>query len=247
LAASTSFLYVTDLGLRALLYSKFGDILNLESVNKGVIISPKEIALREMAEKRGVVELEFINIWRTRTAPSWDRQRTPTARRGMTMGYTNANQTDIDIVKAMAVDLSYEVWFWTHDRDKLNLIAERYLFWQHSNPNLNINYTVNRVDDEGQDIDSEAYPIELDMHFGEMVDESTISRKFEEGTMHIMRVPISIDGWVFAYTTVKSIQSIHVTWYDQDSITDYEEIIVEDSNQDTEMEETLRLRVEIIT
>jgi hypothetical protein len=220
-----------DVGLRALLYTKYQDILCLENINKGVLYYPKGVALREMAEKRGEVELELINVWRITTAPDWKRMNTPAARRGASMEFTDGNQTDIVQVKAIPVHLVYNVWFWTRDRDKLNHIAERYLFWQQDNPNLNLLY-------------DESYPVELDLHFGELVDESTIEEKYAVGSMHVMRVPITVDGWAFVTDSVKTVHTIVLTVYDKDDLeteADYTEIIVEDSNQNVELEAVLRL------
>lgn len=224
----TSFLQIIDFGMRALLFTKFGDILSLENVNDGVILYPKGIALREMAEKRGKVKLELVNLWRTKTAPDWKRQRTPAARRGMTLGYTDEGQTVVSEAKAVPVDLGYDIWFWTHDKEKLNLVSERYLFWQQDNPNLNL-------------LVDEAYPVELDLHFGELLDESVVEEKYERGQILILKVPITVDGWVFTTFTVKSIAKIILTFYDADEVESYSEIIVEDSNQDVEKETVLKL------
>ena len=68
-----SFLNTIDLGLRALLFDKYDDILSLENVNRGVIIYPKEVAFRMISEKKGSMISEFINFWRIKTAPSWSR------------------------------------------------------------------------------------------------------------------------------------------------------------------------------
>lgn len=242
--ASTSFLQTIDVGLRGLLYTKFNDILNLESINKGVILYPREIALREMAEKRGQPEVEMINLWRTRIGPDWSRMRTPAARRGMQMKYVNSTtKADMINIKAIPVALEYDVWFWTHYRERLNQIAERYLFWQQDDPNLNMEYVL-KSNKGAADEDSTAFPVELDLHFGDMVDESTVAERFDKGQIFILRTPIKLDGWAFVATTVKTVLSIILTVYDKDDLNtaaEYEEVIVEDSDQDTELELALKL------
>ena len=107
--AATSFLYVIDLGLRAQLFSKFGDIQSLASIDLGVIFYPQEMAFREFSEKKGASKTEFISVWRKRTgAFEWSRQRTPLARRGLSMAYVDSlTKTDITVVKAVPLDLEY--------------------------------------------------------------------------------------------------------------------------------------------
>jgi len=55
-------------------------------------------------------------------------------------------------------------------------------------------------------------------------------------------MPIRIDGWCLEGSNfVDIIHKIRVTFYDQDEITNYSEIIVDDSDQDVEMAENLRM------
>lgn len=233
----SSFLYAIDLGLAALLYTKFGEILDLESINKGVIFYPKHVAQREIAEKRGNTEVEFINYWRTSMALDWERQNTPMARRGVNMPYPAVNPTDAIEVKAMPVKLGYQVWFWSKDKDKLNQIAETYLFWQHTNPNLDLQY-------------QDEYPLDLDLHFGEIVDESVVEEKWEKGMYFIYSMPITIDGWVFTSTDPINniIYTIQLTCYDKDDLVTYEELIVpESSDYDPEKVAALKLFERTIT
>ena len=225
----SSFLKVIDIGLRSALFTKFEDILDLSSVNEGVIFYPKEIAFRHISEKRGKSISEFINVWRTRTAPDFKRQRTPTARRGIRVAFANDDETLSTVVKAMPVDLEYNVWFWSKDIENLNLIAERYLFWQQDNPNLNLYY-------------NDDYPAELDLHFGEMVDESDVPTMFDKGTHFVMRVPISIEGWVFTSTSTNTvIRKIELVIYDSLNLTDYRQCIYEEDEYDAEIEAAVKL------
>ena len=234
----TSFLQTIDIGLRGLLYTKFEDILGLEDINRGVLFRPKETALRHVSEKKGNTEIEFINVWRTRTAPNWKLMRSPVARRGMLTELINEGTTDIAVIKAVPAALEYNVWFWTKKLENLSLITERYLFWQHENPNLNLDFTLS------YDAIETSYPTELDLHFGELIDESTVDEEFDQGIIYRMRVPVKIDGWVFVATSLKRINKIVFTVYDGDDLqTDdqYREVIVEDSNQNVELEIALKI------
>ena len=145
------------------------------------------------------------------------------------MAYADAEGTTSVVVKAMPVDLEYNVWFWTKDIENLNLIAERYLFWQQDSPNLNIYYNTD-------------YPAELDLHFGELTDESDVPSMLNKGNHFIMRVPIKIDGWVFASDeTNKVIQKIELVLYDEQNLEDYKECIYEADEYDSDVESNLRL------
>ncbi len=224
-----TFLKIIDYGMRTLLYSKYTSILGLESVNKGVILCPKEIALREKAEKEGNPELEFVNIWRTKTAFSWKRQRTPMARRGVSLEYDDAvAKNSVVTAKAVPVDLAYDVWFWSLKKERINEIDETYLFWQHVDPNLNLLYM-------------DTYPANLDLHFSELTDESTVSTKYQTGMYFVRRATIVVDGWVFISEDVPAIHNIHLVIFDRDNVEDYSELIEEDSNYDAELAETLKL------
>lgn len=230
-----SFTRSIDLALKTLLFTKFSDILRIDksgstvqNVNKGVVQCPKDIALRELAEKRGETFLSFINFWRMGTSPSWGRQRTPVARRGFYIAGADDDKTDTVHLKAMPVDLNYNVWFWSKDLDKVYECIEKYIFWQQDNPNLALKY-----DDK--------YELELDLHFGEIVDESTVDEKYTSGMIFVYKLPVKIDAWLFEGLSYKTIKKIVLTCYDKDEITDYSEIIVEDSNQDTELEAILRM------
>jgi hypothetical protein len=133
-------------------------------------------------------------------------------------------------IKAQPVDLLYNVWFWSKDWEKLNLCMENYIFWQQENPKVLVSY----------DIGDDKYPITIrpDLHFGDIVDESTYPEKYEVGTKFIIRMPIKMDGWVFKSTTLKPIRKIRLTVYDKDNVTDYSEII--GSNPNVELEQALR-------
>ncbi len=234
----TTTLGLIDVGLRTLLFTKFSDILSLESVNKGVLFYSKETALRELAEKKNKTKLEFINIWRTDVALDWKRMSTPAARRGVDVNYTDEGQRTVYTnIKAIPVALTFDVWFWTHDRDKLNSIIETYLFWQQDDPNLYMQYR-------------EIYPLSYDLHFNRIIDESTVDQQFEKGRMYIQKTSISLDGMVFTVPSEEGvITSIHISCYDKDDLetVNYEEIIVVDSNTNIDLQASLHLFTRIVS
>ena len=227
-----------DIGLRTLLYSKFGDILGISTqssfeetnINKGVILIPKETALREVSEKRGKNFLEFINLWRVGTEYSWSRNNTYVSRRGIDLPVIVGNRSSYTTVKAVPMDLNYEICFWSKDLDKINLCTERYMFWIHNNPKLNITY-------------SDLYPLAFDIHFSPVNDESTIARKYTEGLIYVASASIKVDGWTFNSETFNSgiISKIRVTTYDKDEVENYYEICVEDEDQNVELAAALKM------
>jgi len=231
-----SFTRSIDLALKTLLYHRFGSILGIntqssmqaENINQGLVQCPKEVALRVVAEKRGEDFLEFINFWRMGTSPSWSRQRTPVARRGMWLATTDDNKTDTVHVKAVPADLNYNVWFWSKDLDKVYQCIEEYLFWQQDDPNLKLKY-------------NDKYEIEPDLHFGEIVDESTVDEMYTKGLIYVFKMPIKIDAWILKGESFKTINKLVLTLYDKDDVTNYREVVVEDSDQDTELEALLRM------
>ena len=240
--ASDSFLVSYDLAIKTVLYNKFASILGIdtqsssteENINLGVLQSPKEVAQRKVAEKRGETFLEFINFWRVGASFSWQRNRTPLSRRGMQVA-TGPGGLDSVHVKSVPIDLSYNAWFWSQDLDKMYQVIEDYVFWQQNNPNISLLYT---------DLNDNTYELTPDLHFGEIVDESTVAEQYSQGIIYTYRMPIKLDAWVLKGLSFKTIQKIVFTLRDKDEVTNYEEIIVEDSNQNTELEAVLRFSKE---
>jgi len=215
-----------DDGLKALLFSRFKTILGIDNLEQkyGIVQAPEEIALREMSERRQEHFLDFISFYRSSFSPSWSRQRTALARRGIWLSKTTH-------VKAQPIDFNYNVWFWSKDVDKLYEAIEHYIFWQQEYSKISLIY-------------NDTYEITPDLHFGDIVDESTYADKYEKGIIFKFRMPIKIDGWILkSVEAADIIEKIRLTVYDKDDLDsdDYETIYVEDSSQDTELEAALRL------
>jgi hypothetical protein len=235
-----TFLKDIDEALRSVVYTKFLDNMGFSSnESDDVIFYPKEIAQRIISEKRGVATLEFANIWRIGTNVDWTRQRTPLARRGLYGAYVDGEAPSSEVsgekialftAKTVPATLDYNIWFWSQDRDKLNAVTETYLFWQHVNPNLDIYY-------------NDVYPLEFDLHFGEIIDESDLPSMFEIGRYFVIRVPIRVEGWVFSATSTKTIKKIIVTLYDEDDIESTTEFLQDATEEEQEL---LRLYRKII-
>lgn len=230
--STSSFIKGYDTTIKAALYSRFGSTLGIlessheeENMNKNVLQWPKETALRHRAEKQGQDFLEFINFWRMGVSFSWDRQSTVVARRGLWLNVSESKSETVH-VKAVPIDLSYNAWFWSKDLDKIYQCIEEYTLWQQDNPQITVLY-------------NDVYPLQPDLHFGEIVDESTVPEEFSKGILLCYKMPIKLEGWVLKSTTLKTIYKIIVTVYDKNEITSYEEVIGEDA--DSTLESVLRL------
>jgi len=216
-----------DLGVKTLLYNKFKTILGAEDLAQKYVVvqAPVGIALREMAEHRQENFLDFISVYRSSFGPSWSRQRTPLARRGVWLS------KELN-VKALPIDINYDVYFWSKDVDKLYEAIEHYLFWQHEYPKITLTYL-------------NQYEITPDLHFGDIIDEGTYEEKYDIGSIFRFRMPIKVDGWILKsdITTTGVVEKIRLTVYDKNELnttSEYESIVVEDSGQDTELETALR-------
>ena len=198
---TTSFLKWFDDGVRSLLFEKFKDDLGIDSLEQDTGRYPKGVALRKLSEKRGKVSLEFINVWRSITSPDWARQRSPLARRGVYTGYTSLAKDAITNIKTQPVKLAYDFWVWSKDLEKINQITEKYLFWQHNNPNVDL-------------VINDLYEIGFQLHFGEVVDESPIEEMYDKGLYFVHRFPLLVDGWVFDLTSLKSVLKIILRFYE---------------------------------
>ena len=166
---TSSFLQIMDLGLKNLLFSKFQDTMGLTVLDSDCVLYPKDVAQRVVAERRGEGTIEFINLWRAGTQFAWDRQRSPTAQKGFYLEYEYPdNKKDLITIYSVPADLNYDIYFWSKSLEVLQKVAEKYMFWVHRNPRLNLRLQ-NR------------YPLEIYMHFGALVDESTVSTQFETG------------------------------------------------------------------
>lgn len=232
---ASSVTYAYDVAARALAYTRFGALLGIDQlgstdtdrINRGVVLCPKSIAQRYVAEKRGETFLEFMNVYRRSVRFSWARNRTVVSRRGLRYQKSDGS---IATIKADPIDLDYDVWVWSNDLDKINLCVEEYLRWQHETPKIEITYESEFVMD----------PI---LQFSSVVDDSAIESLYDAGKIWVFRMPIHIDGWLpkDAGEQVGRANKIQLTLYDMDSITNYSEIIVPGSNQNTELESALRL------
>lgn len=211
MAETFEFLTVIDFAIKSLIFTKFGPLMGLQDQNKDIIMFPKEVAPRQLAERRGHYDLGFISLWRTMTQYSQARKRTPVAMRGIALNYDNSDaKTAIRSAKAVPADLEYEIQFWSRDLNEMNKVVEEYLFWQYNNPNLDI-----LVDG--------AYPAEFDLKFGDITDGSSTGEMFDKGLVYTKTLPILMELWIPRFEDVKTVHTAVVSIYEE---TSGEEILV---------------------
>lgn len=196
-----SFIKVIDLGVKALVFSKFQTIFGISDITRDIVFQPRDIALRKVAEKRAGDRVGFINFWRGDPKFAWDRQRTSAGVRGLHPAYTDSGQTDVVNIRAVPIDLDYSISFWSRELERLTNVEEEYLFWIHENPNLILNY-------------NDVYPVEFDLHFGSILESGTVEDQFEKGTYFVKTFDLKVDGWIFKLSEEKAVHTITVKVYD---------------------------------
>lgn len=205
----SSFIGAMDNGIKALLYSKFSTLLGLVNINYDVIFQPKEVALRKRSERMGKDVAEFISYWRNGVSFDKTRRISPVAREGILLEYTDAGKTDIITAKAIPVTMDYEFWVWSTDFGKLQDIVDLYMFWIHADPNLNV-------------VLNNRYPLEMDLQFTNVTDESYTATQYDKGTLYVHKFGIKLEGWIFQVTNVKTVIKIIISVYDNQVSGNYE-------------------------
>jgi len=210
-----SFIKTLDEAMKGLVFAKFGSTLGLSESAKDIVFAPKDVQLRKISEKRGNDSVEFLGLWRSAIDFDWQRNNSPVARRGLSLEYADAGKTEIITAKAIPVKITYDMWIWTLCLDTLMQATEEYLFWKFNNPNLVMNYL-------------DKYPLELDLHFGGVIDESRYSEIYDIGTYFVGRMPITLDGWILSTFTSKTILTIILKVYLREGqAPNYEDILLD--------------------
>ena len=201
-----SFIKTLDDNFKALVFTKFKSDLDLTTQNTGIVLEPRDVSLRKIAEKRGQNSVEFISVWRESVELDRNRINAPIARRGLSLNYTSGTTTDILTVKAIPAKIKYSIRFWSRSLDKVSDAIETYLFWIHSNPNLIFNYV-------------DLYPLEFDIiPQGIITDESTILTQYNTGLYFVNKAEITLDGWILSASSIKTILQIILNVYLRETV-----------------------------
>ena len=153
---NVSTISLVTFALRCNLFSKFRQILKLDDMQKCVSIMPKAAAQRHTAEKRAQNYLEFINLWKTGVSYDWSMNQTGLAHRGIEI------QVDDDdtatLVKAVPAVIKYDIWFWTIDLYRHELVTDTLLFWNQDDPSLDLTF-------------NDSFPLTFNVSLKDIVDE----------------------------------------------------------------------------
>jgi hypothetical protein len=235
--ANTAITYSYDVAMRLLAFTKFGSILGIdtldpvqeEAINKGVVICPKRIAQRMIAEKRGETFLEFINVYPVRFQFSWERNRSVVSRSGLRFQKSDGT---LGTIRAHPIDIEYHMWFWSNSLDRVRLCMEQYIQWQHTAPKIDLIF------------DSE-FSYNPDLIFSPVVDESEIEDLYNNGKVWVYRMSARLEGWLPEYNDLNTarIEKIRLTAYDTtQGKTNYVEIAVEtDANHDADLAAAIKM------
>lgn len=198
-----SFIKPVDRALRVRVYEKFKDIIGSSDMNQDSVEQPREVALRKLAERRGKDVLESMSIWRVDSDPDLKRENRTLAGRGLDVSYEVAGQTRFINLKTQPIRLSYEVTFYSLRHESINQIIERYTWWRHRDPNLEM---LLQFEDELPDF--AGVPLELDLLFGKPKDESTVLAQFNEGLYFVVTLPVQVESWVFDPSALVDIRKV---------------------------------------
>jgi hypothetical protein len=204
-----TFLNLVDLGLKALIFSKFQDDMGFTDINRDSVFTKTRIALREIGERRGKVTAEFFNLWRDDGQMDWARHHTPLARRGFSSFAATDSRTSTIMVKAQPVLLNYSFTMWSLAKDKLNAVEEAYFFWMHNQPKLNLTFLA-----------EQEFDLNLTMNFGQVRDEDTVDSQYDKGLYYTATFPIFVESWILDSEIVKTITKGYIKITDSLRYTD---------------------------
>jgi hypothetical protein len=234
-----------DGAIKAILLNKYGALLDLDDCaigdvpNKAIVQWPKDMALRMISEKKQNVRMKFISFWRDGISPDWNRNRTPLARRGMVFDLSGGAGTTTQRLQMIPVKYNYSIYYWTRDLEHNQRLIEEHMWWQHTFPNL-------------QFVFNGTYPLQPQIHFDSIVDESTVDSMLDKGLYFVTKAPITVDGWLIKSedpTSQGLIEKVVLYIKDKDNLIeyDYATLIDEDASiYDEQLADALHLGSKVI-
>ena len=140
-----------------------------------------------------------------------------------------AEGEDVETITAVPADMDYTFWVWSRDLDALNDCVETFLFWTQTNPKLAMT-----LDDK--------YSLNYDLRFGRSRDESPLDAMYDKGKYFVKGFQFTLEGWLFQTgVAAEEFSKIRVECFDSQQLetTEYSEIIVDDSNYNSELHDAL--------
>ena len=216
----TNMIRATTEGVVLALSEILGPILPKCEVNRDIIFMPDDLALRFRAEleKRGPVTgadgketptdkytLEFMNVWLYDLNFPWGRNRTPMARTGIATEFGDRTAGGKEFVKmhrVMPVNMEFGVTFWTKYKERMDQFIEEFVYWQQTNPVIELYWDDNKPLRLQIAIDS---PVGMDV--------SKISNMFQEGKYWKHTFRFKVESWLIKDVPVRTLKKIILDMY----------------------------------
>ena len=209
---------------------RFGACLKNNRINTDIIFCPDETALRWRAEKDGrslttnaedKIEysdkyvLEFLNIWVTDMVFSWERQRTSAARSGIGTEFKSLSTGSKEfwmMHKAVPVDITFTVSFWTRYKERMDKFVQEFMFWQQERPMIELFYDNDKK-------------LEFFVSIGTHVihDDLSIKNMFKEGKYWKHTFDFVVEAWVIKGIPIRTAKKIVLDMYISDDLQTKEE------------------------
>jgi len=205
----------TTEGVMIHITDRFGAVLPSAQINRDILFTPDDLALRDRAEALGrtytkdinaylqpsdKTTLNFLSVWLNDVAFSWERQRTNVARTGIATKYhdtTIGGHENIEMHVAVPIDLKYSMTYWTRYRESMDMMIQEFMFWTHENPNIEMFYDRDK---------SLAFQIKIDSRVEH--DDMKITAMYREGKYWKHTFGFTVEAWIIkgvVYYTAKTI------------------------------------------
>jgi hypothetical protein len=196
-----SFIQSIDTAIKTAIWTKFGPSLDLiTDQNKELVFAPKELAQRKIAEKRGESSVEFISVWRNNIELDWKRQQSFMGKEGLSLNYVDSTtKAQVVTITGVPVNISYDIFLWSRDLDKITKATEAYLQWLHNRPQLVIYY-------DGQ------YEMNMYMHLGNIEDVSDYNI-YEKGQYFVSKFNFTLEAWALTTISSRTILKIVIDFF----------------------------------
>lgn len=202
----------------------FGPLLDRAEINTDIIFCPVDIAQRKRGEQtagtnkpetenKEKYRFEFFSFWLQDASLSWERNRTPLARHGLNIGTTNNDVVKYRMVKAVPIDLTYTLTFWTLKKERADEFIKQYCFLQFENPQLQFFW-------EGDK------PLEMDFFVrpnARLAD--SVGKMFVEGKYYRPEVSFLIEGWLLKDIPISFAKTINLDLYASESLTNTDDLV----------------------
>lgn len=204
--------YVTTEAFMIALSERMAGVMPDTTINKSILWSPEETALRRRAEVLEVAsrdggdkainpadyELDFVSVFTPSMNVAWERQRSAVAINGIKVTYDNDKTV---MHRAVPIDLQFDIVYWSKYKQNIDRFLQELAFWHFENPTL-------RIFLEGD--------IEVPFKFlikPDMRDGGTVARMYDDGKYWQLKSSILVESWIFKDLAVHTAKTIVIDMY----------------------------------